>query len=112
MMNSQELETAVRLGQDLVVLVLRDDAFGMIKWKQAHEGYPAFGMDTGNPDFVAYAESYGAHGHRVGSLATFAATMRAALETPGVHVIEVPVDYGDDDRLLNEDIPRLAAAVQ
>lgn len=112
MMNSQELETAVRLGQDLVVLVLRDDAFGMIKWKQAHEGYPAFGMDTGNPDFVAYAESYGAHGHRVGSLATFAATVRAALETPGVHVIEVPVDYGDDDRLLNEDIPRLAAAVQ
>ena len=111
MMNSQELETAVRLGQDLVVLVLRDDAFGMIKWKQAHEGYPAFGMDTGNPDFRRYAESYGAHGHRIESLDAFAPTLRRLLQTPGVHVVEVPVDYADDDRLLNQDIPRQAAAL-
>lgn len=112
MMNSQELETAVRLGQDLVVLVLRDDAFGMIKWKQKHEGYADFGMDTGNPDFVKYAESYGAHGHRVSSLAAFAPLLREVLEAPGVHVVEVPVDYSDDDRLLNEDIPKRAAAVR
>jgi acetolactate synthase I/II/III large subunit len=112
MMNSQELETAVRLRQDLVVLVLRDDAFGMIKWKQQHEGYPDYGMDTGNPDFVKYAESYGAHGHRVESLDAFAPMLREVLDAPGVHVVEVPVDYADDDRLLNEDIPRLAAAVR
>lgn len=112
MMNSQELETAVRLGQDLVVLVLRDDAFGMIKWKQKHERYPDFGMDTGNPDFVKYAESYGAHGHRVSSLAAFAPLLREVLDTPGVHVVEVPVDYADDDRLLNDDIPKRAAAVR
>lgn len=112
MMNSQELETAVRLGIDLVVLVLRDDAYGMIKWKQAHDGYPAFGMDYGNPDFVRYAESYGARGHRADSIEGFAALLRTALEAPGVDLIEVPIDYDRDDALLNEQIPALAAAVE
>ena len=111
MMNSQELETAVRLGIDLVVLVLRDDAYGMIKWKQAHDGYPPYGMDYGNPDFVRYAESYGARGHRAASIEGFEAQLRQALDTPGVDLIEVPIDYGRDDALLNRDIPALAAAV-
>ena len=52
MMNSQELETAVRLGLNLVVLILQDDAYGMIRWKQAVEKFPDFGMTFGNPDFV------------------------------------------------------------
>jgi acetolactate synthase-1/2/3 large subunit len=112
MMNSQELETAVRLGLDLTVLVLRDDAYGMIKWKQAHERYPSYGMDLGNPDFVAYARSYGARGHRPESSDAFGPLLRQALDTPGIDLIEVPIDYRDDDRILNEDIPRLAAAVQ
>ncbi|HSH27062.1 MAG TPA: acetolactate synthase large subunit, partial [Wenzhouxiangella sp.] len=60
MMNSQELETAVRLKLDLVVLILRDDAYGMIKWKQQDMGLPDYGLDFGNPDFVRYAQSYGA----------------------------------------------------
>lgn len=111
MMNSQELETAVRLGLDLTVLVLRDDAYGMIKWKQSQEGYPEFGMDYGNPDFVKYAESYGARGHRVESAAAFAPLLHGLLDRPGVDVVEVPIDYSDDDRILNEDIPRLSAAV-
>ncbi|KRA20233.1 acetolactate synthase large subunit [Lysobacter sp. Root604] len=112
MMNSQELETAVRLGLDLTVLVLRDDAYGMIKWKQAHERYPSFGMDLGNPDFVKYAESYGARGHRPASSDAFLPLLRRALDAPGVDLIEVPIDYADDDRILNEDIPRLSAAVR
>ncbi|MCD9031256.1 acetolactate synthase large subunit [Luteimonas sp. Y-2-2-4F] len=112
MMNSQELETAVRLGLDLTVLVLRDDAYGMIKWKQSHEDYPNFGMDLGNPDFVKYAESYGARGHRPRSADEFLPLLRRALDAPGVDLIDVPIDYRDDDRLLNEDIPRLSAAVQ
>ncbi|NLW96306.1 MAG: acetolactate synthase large subunit, partial [Xanthomonadaceae bacterium] len=111
MMNSQELETAVRLGIDLVVLVLRDDAYGMIKWKQAHDGYPAYGMDYGNPDFVRYAESYGARGHRATSIEGFEAQLREALARPGVDLVEVPVDYGRDDALLNREIAELAAAV-
>lgn len=69
-------------------------------------------MDTGNPDFVKYAESYGAHGHRVESLDALATLLRNVLDRPGVHVVEIPIDYTDDDRLLNEDIPRLAAAVK
>lgn len=112
MMNSQELETAVRLGLDITVLVLRDDAYGMIKWKQAHERYPSFGMDLGNPDFVRYAQSYGARGHRPASAAEFAPMLQRALDTPGIDLIEVPIDYGDDDRLLNEEIPKLSAALQ
>ena len=112
MMNSQELETAVRLGIDLTVLVLRDDAYGMIKWKQEDEAYPNFGMDLGNPDFVKYAESYGARGHRPASAAEFLPLLRRALDTPGVDLIDVAVDYGDDDRILHEDIPRLSAAVR
>ncbi|NZA28419.1 acetolactate synthase large subunit [Luteimonas sp. SJ-92] len=111
LMNSQELETAVRLGIDLVVLVVRDDAYGMIKWKQQHEDYPNFGMDLGNPDFVKYAEAYGARGHRPSSAAEFLPLLRRVLETPGVDLIDVPLDYSDDDRILNDDIPRLSAAV-
>lgn len=112
MMNSQEIETSVRLGLDLTVLVLRDDSYGMIKWKQAHERYPSFGMDLGNPDFVKYAESYGARGHRPASTDEFLPLLQRALDTPGVDLIEVPIDYADDDRILNEDIPRLSAAVR
>ena len=59
MMNSQELETAVRLGLNLVVLIIRDDSYGMIRWKQAAVGLPDWGLEYGNPDFVQYANSYG-----------------------------------------------------
>jgi acetolactate synthase-1/2/3 large subunit len=59
MMNSQGLETAMRLGLDLTVIVLRDNAYGMIKWKQAHMGFGDFGLDVGNSDFVQYAAAYG-----------------------------------------------------
>ena len=65
MMNSQELETAVRLKLNLVVLVLDDGAYGMIRWKQSVDDFADFGMTFDNPDFVKYAESYGAKGHRV-----------------------------------------------
>ncbi len=64
MMNAQELETAVRLKLDLVILLLRDNAYGMIRWKQADMGYVDYGMQFGNPDFVLFAQAHGAHGHR------------------------------------------------
>jgi acetolactate synthase-1/2/3 large subunit len=66
MMNSQELETAVRLRLDLVMLILQDNAYGMIRWKQAVDGFPDFGLRFGNPDFV-YAKAYGVNGSRVKS---------------------------------------------
>ena len=111
MMNSQELETAVRLEMNLVVLVLRDDAYGMIKWKQALMGFEPFGLDYGNPDFVKYAESYGAKGHRVDSSDELLPLLQRCHETPGVDVIEVPVDYSDNDRILNREIKELSQQV-
>ena len=108
MMNSQEIETAVRLKLDLVVLILRDDAYGMIKWKQAHMEFDSFGLDYGNPDFVTYAQSYGAKGHRVTATAELAPLMRQCITEPGVHIIDCPVDYSLNDRKLNQDIRRLS----
>lgn len=104
MMNSQEMETAVRLKMNLVILVLRDDAYGMIKWKQAHMGFGNYGLDYGNPDFVKYAQSYGAHGHRVASAAHLLPLMQECHDEPGVHLIDVPIDYSDNDRILNREI--------
>jgi acetolactate synthase I/II/III large subunit len=111
MMNSQELETAVRLGLDLVVVVLRDDAYGMIRWKQEEMGFPDFGLGYGNPDFVAYADSYGARGHRVEDADAFAPLLRSAIQRTGVDLIELPITYQDDNRILNEEIPELALRV-
>lgn len=111
MMNSQELETAVRLKLDLVVLVLRDNAYGMIKWKQTNMGLKDFGLDYGNPDFVRYAESYGAQGHRVTSSAELRPLLTKCLDTPGVHLVEVPVDYSENDRILNHEFKERSSKV-
>lgn len=104
MMNSQEMETAVRLGIDLVVIVLRDNAYGMVKWKQINMGFANFGLDIGNPDFVTYAESYGAHGHRLNAAEELIPQIELCFKTPGVHLVEVPIDYSDNDRILNHEI--------
>ncbi len=109
LMNSQELETAVRLGLDLTVLVVRDDGYGMIRWKQAEMGLPSFGMTVGNPDFVRYAEAYGARGHRPTTAAELGPLLERCLATPGVHVIDVPIDYSEDSRALGEDLREAAA---
>jgi acetolactate synthase-1/2/3 large subunit len=101
MMNSQELETAVRLGLDLVVIILNDSAYGMIKWKQQGMGFENFGLDFNNPDFVGYAESFGAFGHRPVSVADFQNTLREALNASGVHVIDLQMDYSLNHSILN-----------
>ncbi|HET9637944.1 MAG TPA: acetolactate synthase large subunit [Allosphingosinicella sp.] len=111
MMNSQEMETAVRLKLDIIVLILRDDAYGMIRWKQANMGFADFGLTYGNPDFVKYAESYGASGHRVESADQVPGLLRHCLDTPGVHLIDCPVDYSENDRILNREIKELSAAL-
>jgi len=108
MMNSQEMETAVRLGLDLTVLILRDDAYGMIRWKQANMGFKDFGLTYGNTDFVQYAESYGATGHRVTSSEHLTDLLAHCLATTGVHLIACPVDYTENDQILNIDIKRLS----
>jgi acetolactate synthase-1/2/3 large subunit len=100
MMNSQEMETAVRLGVHIVVLILEDHAYGMIRWKQEVDHFADFGLQFGNPDFVAYAQSYGATGERVKSAADLLPTLNTALEGRGVHLVVVPIDYSENMRVL------------
>ena len=109
MMNSQEMETAVRLKLNITVLILNDSSYGMIRWKQANMGFKDWGLEFGNPDFVKYAESYGAFGHRVESAEHLPKLLRHTLDTPGVHLIDCPVDYSDNDRILNNEIKQLSA---
>lgn len=111
MMNSQELETAVRFKQNLVVVILNDNAYGMIKWKQNGMGFENFGLDYNNPDFVKYAESYGANGHRITSNAGFKETLEKCLNTPGVHVIDTPVDYSENARVLTDELRNKACII-
>ncbi|MDX1402135.1 MAG: thiamine pyrophosphate-dependent enzyme, partial [Kiloniellales bacterium] len=106
---SQELETAVRLGLQLVILILNDSSYGMIRWKQANMGFEDWGLEFGNPDFVSYAKSYGAHGHRVESAAHLTELLAETLQAPGVHLIDCPVDYSENDRILNEEIKEKSA---
>jgi acetolactate synthase I/II/III large subunit len=101
MMNSQELETAVRCNLDLVVIVLNDGSYGMIKWKQEDMGFEDYGLDFNNPDFVQYANSYGAHGHRPESDEEFRNTLSECLESRGVHLIDLSVDYSLNHSILN-----------
>ena len=96
MMNSQELETAVREKLNLTVLILRDNAYGMIRWKQQHHHLPEYALHFGNPDFVQLAQSYGAEGHRVTQTDDLLPTLRQCLNAPGVHVVEAPIDYTPD----------------
>lgn len=101
MMNSQELETAVRLGLNMIVIILNDGAYGMIKWKQEGMGFENFGLDYKNPDFVKYAESYGAKGYRPDSDKNFKDVFSNCLNIDGVHVIDLEVDYSLNHSILN-----------
>ena len=107
MMNSQELETAVRLKLNLVILIINDNAYGMIKWKQAQEGFQNFGLDYNNPDFVKYADAYGATGHRITRTEDLRPTLKNALTSGCVHLIDVPVDYSENRRVFDEELVNL-----
>ncbi len=104
MMNSQEMETAVRLGLNVVVLILQDDAYGMIRWKQSVDDFPDYGLTFGNPDFVTYAQAYGATGTRVKSTDDLVPTLNEAFEAGGVHLVTVPVDYSENVRVLVQEL--------
>lgn len=111
MMNISELETAVRLGVNLVVLILNDHGYGMIQWKQGEMKLPAFGLDFANPDFVKLAESFGAKGHRVTATAELIPLLTKALQEPGVHLIDCSVDYRENGPMLGEKLKAAVARV-
>ena len=99
LMNSQELETAHRVGANITVVVWRDDGYGLIDWKQRTEfGHP-FGVAFTNPDFVAYAESFGLAAFRPASAEDLYPTLMRALGHPGATLVEVPIDYRENVRL-------------
>jgi acetolactate synthase-1/2/3 large subunit len=104
MMNSQELETAVRLKLSLVVLIIEDHAFGMIRWKQALDGFTDFGMTFNNPDFVRYAEAYGAQATRVSAPGELAPALEKAFTGGGIHLVIVPIDYSENKRVLVDEL--------
>jgi acetolactate synthase-1/2/3 large subunit len=108
MMNAQELETAVRLRLDLVVLILQDDAYGMIRWKQATDGFADFGMTFGNPDFVAYARAHHAGGARVETAEGLVPALEQAFRQGGVQLVTVPIDYSENTRVLVDELGKHA----
>ncbi|ORV47451.1 acetolactate synthase [Mycobacterium europaeum] len=99
LMNSQEIETAVRERIPLVVLIWEDGGYGLIEWKMDLELGAHYYVKFGNPDVVKYAESFGAKGYRINSAEELLPTLRAALDDDGVSVIACPVDYSENLRL-------------
>ena len=96
---------------DLVVIVLTDNAYGMIKWKQEGVGFDNFGLDFNNPDIVQYANSFGAIGHKATSYENFVEILSTSLTNKGVHVIDLPVDYSMNHSILNVLIKESACIV-
>jgi acetolactate synthase I/II/III large subunit len=99
LMNSQEIETAVRERIPLVVLIWEDGGYGLIEWKMDLELGEHYYVKFGNPDIVKYAESFGAKGYRINSAEELLPTLKAALGDAGVSLISCPVDYSENLRL-------------
>ncbi|HEY9297361.1 MAG TPA: thiamine pyrophosphate-dependent enzyme, partial [Phormidium sp.] len=98
MMNSQELETALRVGTPFVTIIFNDGGYGLIEWKQQNQlGRSSF-IKFSNPDFVKFAESMGLKGYRIESTADFIPTLKTALEQNVPAVIDCPVDYRENLR--------------
>ena len=99
LMNSQELETAKRIGANITVVIWRDDGYGLIDWKQRNEFGRPFAVEFGNPDFVAYARSFGLAGFRAESAQELGGVLRRALDHDGTSVVDIPIDYRENLRL-------------
>lgn len=102
LMNSQEIETAVREKIPLVVLIWVDGSYGLIKWKMDIEEGAHDTVDFGNPDFVKYAQSFGANGYLINSAEELLPTLNKAFSEGGVSVIACPVDYSENMKLVSK----------
>ncbi|MEL6946866.1 MAG: thiamine pyrophosphate-dependent enzyme, partial [Pseudomonadota bacterium] len=99
MMNNQEIETAVRLGLNITVLMFNDNKLGLIEWHQLREYGRKSNIDVGNPDFVKFAESFGAKGYRIERAEDLQGTLKEAINDGGVSLIDCPVDYSENMKL-------------
>ena len=111
MMNSQEVETAIRLSLNLTILLLNDNAYGFIKWKQQNMGFAEFGMELGNPDFVKYIEAYGGKGYRVAKAGDLRDMLERSFTEKGIKLIECPIDYSENARVFNGELEHLVCPV-
>jgi acetolactate synthase-1/2/3 large subunit len=102
MMNSQEIETAMRCKLPIVILVWNDSSYGLIEWKQMNQFQRISNVHFNNPDFVAYAESFGARGYRVERTADLPTILKEALANNTVSVIDCPVDYRENIKLTEQ----------
>ncbi len=99
MMNSQEIETALRIGTPIVILVWNDGEYGLIKWHQLRRfGHPSH-ISFNNPNFVQYAQSFGAKGYRVEAADELVPILKQAIDDNTVVVIDCPVDYSENMKL-------------
>lgn len=96
LMNVADLETAIRLKLDMTIVIVRDDGYGMIKWKQDSMKLADYGLNFSNPDFVKLAESFGAKGHRVNSPDEFEKALEHCTASKGIHIIDLPIDYSEN----------------
>lgn len=102
MMNSQEIETALRIGTAIIILIWRDDAYGLIQWKQEARFGRASHIDFSNPDFVKYAESFGAKAYRINHSDELQPVLKRAIADNTVVIIDCPVDYRENMKLTEE----------
>jgi len=111
MMNSQELETAIRYNVPIVVLILNDNAFGFIKWKQKAAGLPDFALDYGNPDFAAYAKSFGAEGIKVNKGDDLGGILKSAFALDKAVVVECPIDYSVNYDVFSKELSSMVCEI-
>jgi acetolactate synthase-1/2/3 large subunit len=110
LMNVQEMETAVRLGSDLVMLIFEDHAYGLIAWKQQNEFGRHTDLSFGNPDFVALAAAFGWSGHRVEKSAALRGVLETAFNEKGPSLVVIPIDYREN-ALLTERLGNIACPI-
>ncbi len=99
LMNMQEMETAARLGSDIVVMVWEDNEYGLIAWKQETHFGRHTDLSFGNPDWRGLAQSFGWHGHYVADSADLAGTLESAFDASGPSLVVIPIDYRENQLL-------------
>jgi acetolactate synthase I/II/III large subunit len=112
MMNSQEIETALRYNISVVVLILNDNAYGFIKWKQKDRNFEDFALDYNNPDFVKYAESYGAIGIKISENDNLSEVLEKAFKNNKVTIIECPIDYSPNYETFSEELKNIVCPLE
>jgi len=110
LMNCQELETACRLQLPLVIVIFRDDAYGLIAWKQMNTFGRSFGVNFNNPDFVSLARAFGAEGYRIREAAELKKVLEMSFQHSRPTIIDIPVDYQENIKL-TEKLGRLVCPI-